>query len=280
MSINENTIIINKLYRSHYDDKEYFFEEILKKAILRTLTDDTVKAETMAANKVNRLWNSYKKQYEEDVSNGIVPLFSIVNNYEKKIRWIGENLDTDSRREYYKIRPELYKFFDKLNDREYEVMSCVICDLLGADKISLTAPGNEGGVDFFARISFPQKAHFLFGTKGPIRIVGQCKKYANRDNVGHMKEFVTTMNNVYNKSYRAGEILPDWFKLEKGDIIGWHIANSGHQTGALDVAKNYGILVSDTKQLIEIICNSKIIRREKEPVKFLRSLMKEENYTY
>lgn len=280
MSINENTIIFNKLYRSHYDDKEYFFEEILKKAILRTLTDDTVKAETMAANKVNRLWNSYKKQYEEDVSNGIVPLFSIVNNYEKKVRWIGENLDTDSRREYYKIRPELYKFFDKLKDREYEVMSCVICDLLGADKISLTAPGNEGGVDFFARISFPQKAHFLFGTKGPIRIVGQCKKYANRDNVGHMKEFVTTMNNVYNKSYRAGEILPDWFKLEKGDIIGWYIANSGHQTGALDVAKNYGILVSDTKQLIEIICNSKIIRREKEPVKFLRSLMKEENYTY
>lgn len=280
MSINENTIIFNKLYRSHYDDKEYFFEEILKKAILRTLTDDTVKAETMAANKVNRLWNSYKKQYEEDVSNGIVPLFSIVNNYEKKVRWIGENLDTDSRREYYKIRPELYKFFDKLNDREYEVMSCAICDLLGADKISLTAPGNEGGVDFFARISFPQKAHFLFGTKGPIRIVGQCKKYANRDNVGHMKEFVTTMNNVYNKSYRAGEILPDWFKLEKGDIIGWYIANSGHQTGALDVAKNYGILVSDTKQLIEIICNSKIIRREKEPVKFLRSLMKEENYTY
>lgn len=278
MSINENTIIFNKLYRSCYDDKEYFFEEILKKAILRTLTDDTVKAETMAANKVNRLWNSYKKQYEEDVSNGIVPLFSIVNNYEKKVRWIGKNLDTDLRREYYKIRPELYKFFDKLNDREYEVMSCVICDLLGADKISLTAPGNEGGVDFFARISFPQKAHFLFGTKGPIRIVGQCKKYANRDNVGHMKEFVTTMNNVYNKSYRAGKILPDWFKLEKGDIIGWHIANSRHQTGALDVAKNYGILVSDTKQLIEIICNSKIIRREKEPVKFLRSLMKEENY--
>lgn len=114
MSINENTIIFNKLYRSHYDDKEYFFEEILKKAILRTLTDDTVKAETMAANKVNRLWNSYKKQYEEDVSNGIVPLFSIVNNYEKKVRWIGENLDTDSRREYYKIRPELYKFFDKI----------------------------------------------------------------------------------------------------------------------------------------------------------------------
>lgn len=278
MSVNENVVIFNKMYRSQYGDEEYFFVEIIKKAVLRTLTDDIGKAEIIAEAKLNRLWNCYKKQYEEDISNGIVPLFSIVNNYEKKVRWIGECLDNNSRRECYKIRPELYKFFDKLNDREYEVMACVICYLLGADKISLTASGNEGGVDFFARISFPQKAHFLFGTKGPIRIVGQCKKYTSKDNVGHMKEFVTTMNNVYNKSYRAGEILPDWFKMENGTIIGWHIANSGHQTGALDVAKNYGILVSDTKQLIEVICNSKIIRRQKEPVNFLRSLMNEENY--
>ena len=33
--------------------------------------DDIAKAETMAANKVNILWNSYKKQYEEDVSNDL-----------------------------------------------------------------------------------------------------------------------------------------------------------------------------------------------------------------
>ena len=84
MSINENTIIFNKLYRSHYDDKEYFFEEILKKAILRTLTDDTVKAETMAANKVNRLWNSYKKQYEEDRNfrpGNVLPYGSLWNKH-------------------------------------------------------------------------------------------------------------------------------------------------------------------------------------------------------
>lgn len=280
MSVSENTTILNKMYRTVYDDKEYFFEEILKKAILRTLTDDTGKAEVMAASKVNRLWNDYKKQYEDDISNGIVPLFSIVNDREKKVRWIGKSSETDIRREYYKTRPELYKFFDRLNDREYEVMACVICELLGADKISLTAPGNEGGVDFFARVSFPPNAHFLFGMKGPIRIVGQCKKYTNKDNVGHMKEFITTMNNVYNRSFRIGEILPDWFKLEKGNIIGWHIANSGHQTGALDVAKNYGILVSDTKQLIEVVCNSKVIRRQKEPVKFLKNLMKEDKYIH
>lgn len=279
MSVTENQKIFNGMYRTLYDDKEYYFEEVLKKSILKTITGDTLKAETMAASKVDRLWNQYKKQYSEDISNGIIPLFSIVNSYEKKVKWIGNDVAPNIKREYYKIRPALYKFFDKLDDREYEVMACIICKLLGADKINLTAPGNEGGIDFFARIPFPKKAHFLFGIKGPIRIVGQCKKYSNKDNVGHMKEFITTMNNVYNKSYRAGEILPDWFKLEKGDIIGWHIANLGHQAGALDVAKNYGILVSDTKQLIEIICNSKAVRKEKNPIKFLKENLKEDYYT-
>lgn len=280
MPITENKEIFNGMYRIKYDDKEYYFEEVLKKAILKTITNDTLKAEAMAGNKVNRLWNQYQQQHLEDISNGITPLFTIVNGYERKVRWIGESIVSDIRREYYKIRPSLYKYFDMLDDREYEVMACVICELLGADKISLTAPGNEGGVDFFARIPFPKKAHFLFGIKGPIRIVGQCKKYVNKDNVGHMKEFVTTMNNVYNKSYRVGEILPDWFKLEKGDIVGWHIANAGHQSGALDIAKNYGLLVSDTKQLIEIICTSKTIRKQKEPIKFLKNCMKEEKYIY
>ena len=280
MPITEKKKIFNGIYRIKYDDKEYYFEEILKKSILKTVTDDTLKAETMAGNKVNRLWNQYQEQHMEDISNGITPLFTIVNSYEKKVRWIGESVVSDIRRECYKVRPTLYKYFDTLNDREYEVMACVICELLGADKISLTASGNEGGVDFFARIPFSKKSHFFFGIKGPIRIVGQCKKYVNKDHVGHMKEFVTTMNNVYNKSYRVGEILPDWFKIERGHIIGWHIANAGHQSGALDIAKNYGLLVSDTKQLIEIICTSKTIRRQKEIIKYLKNLMKEERYIY
>ena len=109
--------------------------------------------------------------------------------------------------------------------------------------------------------------------------MGQCKKYSTKDNVGHMKEFVQTLGNVYNRSYRAGEILPDWFKVGKGDIIGWHISNMGHQSGALDIAKNYGILVSDTKQMIDIICNSKLIHKQKNTLSFLQQKLSEENYT-
>lgn len=278
MSINENQTIFEGMYRTKYDDCEYYFEEIIKGAILKTLTTDPLKAEVIAESKVNRLWNQYKKQHAEDVANGITPLFTVVSEYEKKVRWIGESNGSNIERSFFKVRPELYRYFDALNDREFEMMACVICELLGADKISLTPKGNEGGVDFFARIPFSKKSHFLFGRKGPIRIVGQCKKYAGKDNVGNMKEFVTTLNNVYNKSFKVGEILPEWFKMEKGDIIGWHISNRGHQTGALDVAKNYGILVSDTTELIEIICCSKTVRMQREPIKYLQSRMKEENY--
>lgn len=280
MSINDNKKIFEQMYRMRLGDYDYSFEHILKLCILEVLTDDLSKAELLAGNKVRQLWNYYCKEHNEDVKNGIVPLFTIENEYDKIVHWIGDTSEYGTRREQYLVRPDLYKFFDKLDDRQYEIMACVICELLGADRIYLTPKGNEGGIDFLARIPFSNKAHFLFGIKGPIRIVGQCKKYTSKDNVGHMKEFVQTLGSVYNKSFRAGEILPDWFKIERGTIIGWHISNLGHQSGALDIAKNYGILVSDSKQLIDIICRSKVVRNQKNVISFLEERLTEDNVTY
>lgn len=279
MPIDENKVILDTMYRMKYDEKIYEFEEIVKMCILKEITKDPSKAELLAHNKVKRLWNKYSRIHCEDNKNGVVTLFSIVNEYEKTLRWIGDTENYGTRRENYFIRPDLYKYFDCLDDRQYEIMACVICEFLGADKIFLTPKGNEGGIDFLAKIPFSYKSHFLFGIKGPIRIVGQCKKYSSKDSVGHMKEFVQTLNNVYNHSYRAGEILPDWFKTEKGHIVGWHISNLGHQAGALDIAKNYGILVSDTKQLIDIICRTKKINRNMNVIKFLEEHLLEEKYT-
>jgi len=74
-----------------------------------------------------------------------------------------------------------------------------------------------------------------------------------------MKEFTQTLNHVHNLSYRPGEILPAWFKMNPGPIIGWHIAHSGHQSGALDYAKNFGIITSSTKEIIEIICKTRLL---------------------
>ena len=47
MSINENTIIFNKLYRSHYDDKEYFFEEILNLVLIISVIYNTILTEKL-----------------------------------------------------------------------------------------------------------------------------------------------------------------------------------------------------------------------------------------
>lgn len=279
MPIDDNKRIFQKMYRTHYEDREYFFYDILKDAILNTITNDCVTAELLAQSKEIKLWNKYKKEYSSDIQNGIVPLFTIVHEKDRIVKWIGECSRFQTRREQYRCRPELYEYIDQLNDRQYEIMACVLCEFLGADKITLTEKNKEGGVDFFARIPFPEKAHFLFGVKGPVRIVGQCKKYSVKDNVGHMKEFVQTLDHVHNRSYRAGEILPDWFKLERGAILGWHISNLGHQAGALDIAKNYGILVSDSKQMIEIICRAKAIRHHKNAAACLREkYMTEERY--
>ena len=149
------------MYRIKFDDSNYTFEEILKNCILDELTHDSSKAELMALNKVNRLWNKYRKEYEEDKENGVVPLFSIINENEKVVQWIGDSSDIGIRKEHFKIRPDLYDFMDRLDEREYEKMACIICEFLGADKILLTDPGNEGGID-----SFFKKVPFSFWGKG------------------------------------------------------------------------------------------------------------------
>lgn len=254
----DNKEIIKSIYRMAYDENEYYFSDILKKAIKKNCSDDS-EVDVIARNKETRIWNNIMRQQADDAINGVVPLFTVISDNERKVKWIGDCSEVGVDKEAFKIRPELYNLVDGFSDREYETFACFVCKCLGADKITLTAPGNEGGVDFYARIPFSKQAHYFFGVKGPIRVVGQCKKYNTKDNVGNMKEFLQTLNFVHNNSFRAGDTMPNWFKLEKGMIIGWHISDLGHQSGALDIAKNYGIIVSDTKEIIDIICKSDII---------------------
>lgn len=261
--MSENTQIIDYLYRRTYSPGVLSFDNIIAESAYNLrICEDKSSAEHYATVRSVSLWNAYKQSHERDLNHGIIPLFDIVNDSDHTVRWIRDN--SGIKREYLTTRPLLLKYIDFLTPREYEALSCVICKSLGAKNVLLTPAGNEGGIDFLAQIPFSQTAHFFFGVKGPIRIVGQCKKYSSKDNVGHMKEFVQTLSNVYNHSYRAGNTLPYWFKQEKGIIIGWHIAHSGHQSGALDIAKNYGILVSDSKQLVDILCKSKAIYKHKD----------------
>ena len=258
--MNRDKDIISHIYRRQYKTGALLFSEILRDALRSTITVDDVELDRLTDVKSKGIWKILHKEISQDLDKQIVPLFDIIDEESQKIRWIGtisSGIDNHKKNQYI-IRPELYRLIDDLTDRQYESLACVLCQMLGANNVMLTSSGNEGGIDFLASIKFSASAHFLFGTKGPLRIVGQCKKYSSRDNVGHMKEFVQTLQNVYNNSYRAGEILPPWFKANSGPIIGWHIAHSGHQSGASDLAKNYGILISDTKELIDLICKLRI----------------------
>ncbi|MDY6339110.1 MAG: restriction endonuclease [Saccharofermentans sp.] len=261
--------ILGVLYRTKYEDKEYYFTDILKSALSTFYSDSSI-VDSLASNKETSIWNTIIKQQKDDEDKGIVPLFSIVSESDKKVRWIGDSSPFGVGRDVFLCRPDLYSLVDDFTDREYECFACFICKCLGADKITLTPRGNEGGVDFYARIPFSKDDHFFFGIKGPIRIVGQCKKYSKKDNVIHMKEFKSSLDFVHTCSFRIGETLPSWFRSEKGIIIGWHISNKGHQAGALDIAKAYGIVVSDTKDLIDIACKADILTGIADKAKCIR----------
>lgn len=279
MLISEEKQIMAYLYRKTYTSEIYSFQELVKEAIICILEFDKINAEDLADKKINKVWACFLKDYEYDLKNNIVPLFDIVDDKSKLVKWIGISRTElgECKRHLFMDRPELYKFFDKMTNREYEALACVICGLMGAENKLLTDAGNEGGIDFIASIKFSTNAHFLFGIKGPIRIIGQCKKYNTKDNIGHMKEFTQTLNNVYNLSFRPGEILPLWFKQDKGPIYGWHIAHEGHQSGALGYAKNFGILTSSSKEIIDLICKLKftnIINENK--VEKLKNMIQQE----
>lgn len=261
--------IIRVLYRTKYEDKEYYFTDILKGAISTFYTDSST-VDVLTSTKERHIWNEINKLQRDDEKRGIVPLFSIVSESDRKVRWIGDCSSFGVGRDIFLDRPDLYSLVDSFTDREFECFACFICKCLGADKITLTPKGNEGGVDFYARIPFSKTAHFFFGIKGPIRIVGQCKKYSKKDSVNNMKEFLQTLTFVHTGAFRLGDTMPSWFRSERGIIIGWHISDKGHQAGALDIAKSYGVVVSDTKDLIDIASKSDILIGKTDKVKCIR----------
>lgn len=268
----KNNEIIELLYRLPPEEHgDYFYDTVDN--LLKNHGDTSL----LTDRRLKSLSNLYKKKYNRDISAGLVPLFEIVDEQSGAISWC-YNLSKyhPYQRLGLKNRYRIYRFIDSLDDRKFEALACVICDMLGAKKTILTIPGNEGGVDFISSITFTKKAHYLFGIKGPLRIIGQCKKHSSKAKVSHIKEFITTMDQVYNWSYRMGNILPLWFKECGGYIIPWYISHMGYQSGALDLAKNYGIITSDVNEIVEILVKSKTLHHEPNIEHTLNALL--ENY--
>lgn len=236
------------------------FDDILIQAIEQALNKKGVDRDNYFDANVNKMWNYINKTQEEDYTyKKVEPIFTIVNNSLRTIKChLSESYlnTTKLRYNYLQSRPFLLNEIDLITARQYEALSIYLCKLIDANNVLLTPSGNEAGIDFIATIKFSDESHYLFGINGPLRIIGQCKKYSTPVQVDKVKEFNTTLNDVYHLTSKMRSVLPTWFSQSKGIIVGWIIGHSGFQQGAQDRAKDFGIVLSETRELGDLISSS------------------------
>jgi hypothetical protein len=236
------------------------FADLLSEAVKQVLCRDGMENEIYTQANINRFWSAIKELEEKDVKRGLRPLFLIKDAYSKRVSsFFDSNIYKISPLKFklLKARSNILRIIDSINDRQFEALCCFACALFGSQNYILTPHGNEGGIDFLASIRFSDTAHYLFGINGPLRIVGQCKKYSSPVQVDEIRNFNSTLNDVYHLSEKVRGIIPGWFRSAKGPIIGWFIGHAGFQSGAEDRAKNFGIITSNSRDLAELIAGSK-----------------------
>lgn len=236
------------------------FDDILLKAIEQALNKRGADRDNYYDANAVSLWNYIlKTQEDEYIQKRVEPLFSVVNSVTRTIKChLSESFNNTANIRFANLqsRPYVLNEIDLINPRQYEALSIYLCKLLNANNVLLTPSGNEAGIDFIATIKFSDESHYLFGINGPIRIIGQCKKYSTAIQVDKVKEFNATLDDVYHLTTKIRTVLPDWFSLSKGLIVGWIIGHSGFQQGAKDRAKDYGIVLTETRDIGDLISSS------------------------
>lgn len=246
----EQERLVRWFYRQNWAAGEIRFEDQLLQGCTQALAKTAEQAERYVFANKRRIWNALQKQKELDVERGRRPMFHITDRNGLKAVWaprrsnktnVASVLRSDA---LWSARPKILRKIDMISDRHYEALGCLVSELAGADKILLTPPGNEGGIDFICRISVPARTHIFGGTGAPIRIVGQCKKYKSRVGVEKIRDFAKTIDDVRHRAYHLENVVPHWFRGEKGPVIGWMIGHSGFQSGSVTIANNQGIFLN------------------------------------
>ena len=218
-----------------------------------------------------KYWNWIARQVDADISAGLNPCFRLTDPGLRRCEWLpsflARNHGSKEQRlgVLLKSRPHFHVVIDSLTDREYESLSCVVCEVAGASHVHLTPPGNEGGIDFVATLRLSGRTHVFGGLYGALRIVGQCKQYQQPVQVDRVDQFIKTVSDVRHRSPRVVDHLPAWFHASTAPIIGWLIAHNGFQVGAKDEGKQHGIVLSDSRDLVEILACAKAFHSADPP---------------
>lgn len=269
MPKSEQAKIVSWFYRRQFRDGHLAFDELLRDAVHEVLGKKAIDLDAYIDANRNRLWNALMNQISIGTKRGILPLFIVVDRVSRKIIWYPFCKDIEDKKQksvlrLCKSRPAFLKRFDNLSHREYEALGCVIAELAGAKDRFLTTPGNDGGVDFFARIVLAGRTHIFSGEYSPIRVVGQSKKYSERVDVDRFGTFLNTLNEVRNLAPNVKHIIPSWFIESSGPIVGWIVAHNGFQSGAETKARNNGVILSDSLDLAEIAAKSRLLSQVDE----------------
>ncbi len=235
------------------------FDDALIDAAASALDMDRPSAEAFSAANSTTYWNWLMRFEESGCKRGLESLFIVKDFTSRQLAWRARDFSAPcgsgerARRRLLQSRSSLLRAIDSLNPRHYEARGCVACRLCGGTEVFLTPTGNDSGIDFFAQMPWPGSSHVFSHRGGPLRLVGQCKKYESKVTVEKVKNFVETLNEVRNRNPSVEDLVPGWFRVGSGPILGWIIGHSGFQSGAEDKARNQGILYSDSRDLCEMV---------------------------
>ena len=255
--------IVNWFYLHEFGSTFINFDDHVVVAIEKALDKSRLDAETYAIANGNRIWNALRRQIEDHKGRKLFPAFSEVPGdwrrlfcYPQHVPY-GLSKKAKHERVRFRSRTHILRWIEHLEPREYEAVSGLACKLSGASHLCLTRQKNEQGVDFLAVVPSFGKSRLLNGATGPIRIVGQSKKYSNSVQVDKLRDFSTTLNLVRHRNTKVSKILPPWFLQQTGSIVGWFVAHRGLQSGAVQFSNEFGILYSDSWDIAEILLRSR-----------------------
>jgi hypothetical protein len=231
---------------------------LLERAAKACLSKDAIAAAAYTEATLGPFWNYVLTVSSEHSLRGLSPSFSVQDKETKTWRCypLPQEIVGAARRRAVRSRsrPAVLQMIHSLDDRQYEALSCVLLEALGATKVELTRAGNEGGVDAFGLIVSPNSSHILGSVHQPIRVVLQAKKHRRPMSADKMKEFLQTLNEVKHGGQSKTEaIVPSWFRASRGAIVGLAMSHSGFQSGAESRARSHGVLIVESIDVAEVI---------------------------
>lgn len=258
----EKQRIVSWFYRAELPLGPADFAKLLEKAAQEALGMDAMAASAYVDSAGNRMFNALLAASEQDRAAGRRPLMQRTHERHscEFLPFLqGEDRRIKKRQLRSRDRPAFLRNIDRLDDREYEALGCAASIVAGADKFLLTPKGNEGGIDFFARIKQPAFTHIFGGGSTPIRVIGQCKKYSSPVSDDRIRDFSTTVRDVCHVAVSTERLVPRWFRESGGPIVGWVISHSGFQAGAAHRGKNQGYILSTSLDIAELLSHGRVL---------------------